>query len=353
MIGGVLDAVSHRSSVRAYAQTHALGHASARMVTSVDWSLGMFRPLQVLRLHLLAALALCVLAWPASACINEFATNRQGHTFMVDEPVGERLVETLTTNSRVLDDGEIKHIRALAKAVRTQPGFENRNDLGVVLIRYGRTTDAIRLFLANERDFPGRYQTATNLGTALELAGFDAVALRWIRIGMQRNPQAHRGTEWLHARILEAKLAQARDRAWLQSHSVAGVAFAPVALPPLPQRYPAGNDRRPVHPAALHQALYYQLSERLAFVRPTDPVVANLLQDWATLNLAGGPLQNADALYGLAERYGAAQAPLTRKRREAVRALLARKPSESNDNDTRCPICVIPDPAYDPAASGP
>jgi hypothetical protein len=43
---------------------------------------------------------------------------------------------------------------------------------------------------------------------------------------------------------------------------------------------------------------------RTGFFKPRDPIVANLLLDWATLNLACGPIENADALYDLAVTYG-------------------------------------------------
>ena len=63
------------------------------------------------------------------------------------------------------------------------------------------------MFLALERRYPGHHETAANLGTALELAGHDAPALQWIRIGIRRNADEHYGSEWLHVRILEAKIA--------------------------------------------------------------------------------------------------------------------------------------------------
>jgi hypothetical protein len=52
---------------------------------------------------------------------------------------------------------------------------------------------------------------AANLGTALELLGNKEEALHWIREGIRRNPQSHEGTEWLHAKILEAKIAAQKD----------------------------------------------------------------------------------------------------------------------------------------------
>lgn len=227
---------------------------------------------------------------------------------------------------------------------RKAPTFEHLNDLGVALIHQRKYTAAARLFIDIERLFPGRHQTAANLGTTLELMGRDEAALRWIRLGIRRNADEHAGTEWLHARILEANIALKRDPHHLDDRSVAGVVFKPVAVPPLPLAYPPGNDGRPVQPHALYRALSYQLSERLQFVKPKDPVVANLLSDWATLNLAGGPVENAVALYALADRYGAPRTPLQAQREREARLIMTRAARERPRNLGRCPICppVVP-----------
>lgn len=277
----------------------------------------------------------------ACACINTVGTDRTGRRFEPNWYTGDELVTMLTSRRtpdgrRGLDQQSLR----LAKEVRAAPDFGNRNDLAVNLIRQGETTAAMRLLVANERDFPGRPETAANLGTALELAGFDDIALRWIRIGIRRNAGEHLGTEWLHARILEAKIAARRDPTYFDTHSVAGVRFGDTVLPSLPAAYPPGNDGRPVGPFGLNQALNYQLFERLQFVQPPDPVVANLLVDWGTLNLAGGSIEDAKAVYRLANRYGARSTPLMRERLERIEAILA---GPTRDADGPCAICAPSD----------
>ena len=288
--------------------------------------------------RIVAGLLLAAWSSLACACVNSVGTDRSGQRFFPHWYIGEELVRSLTwrmtRTGRELLDAESWR---LAKDVKATPDFANRNDLAVNLIRQGETTAAMRLLLANERDFPGRPETAANLGTALELAGFDAIALRWIRIGIRRNADEHRGTEWLHARILEAKIAASHDPAYLATHSVAGVRFEDTVLPPLPTAYPSGNDGRPVTPFALNQALSYQLHERLQFVRSSDPVVANLLLDWGTLNLAGGSVEDAKAVYGLAVRYGARSTPLMQARLKRIDAILA-GPKRDADGSS-CAIC--------------
>lgn len=123
---------------------------------------------------------------------------------------------------------------------------------------------------------------AANLGTAYELMGKDELALEWIRKGIERNPESHQGSEWLHVRILEAKIGLKKDPDWLKGHSVAGLDFGDGELPsrPSPSSLPLGNDGKPLSFLRAHAGIGYQLSERLRFVKPADPVVADLLMDY-------------------------------------------------------------------------
>ena len=156
----------------------------------------------------------------------------------------------------------------------------------------------------------------------------------------------HDGTEWLHARILEAKVADAAGH-WKHCRSIAGIAFDDALVPSLPKAMPAGNDGKPVRPYELDRAFRYQLDERMQFVKPRDWAVANLLSDWAALNLAGGPLENAKALHGLALRYGEPPTLVWSRRLAHIHRVLA-KAKEAQEDAFDCPICeplaAIPPP---------
>lgn len=289
-----------------------------------------------MRIRMLVAAALLSGLPAAQACINSVGTDHAGHRFSADWYTGEEMTRALSEQSQrryVLGEA-----RATVEEVRKRPDFENMTNLGVLLIYQGQYGRAVRHFLVVERRFPGRHETAANLGTALELAGHDETALRWIRIGIRRNQNEHVRSEWLHARILEAKIALSKDPGYLKNHSVAGVAFEQALVPSLPSAMPPGNDGKPVAPWQLDRSLSYQLHERAQFVAPQDPVVANLLSDWATLNLAGGPVENADALYRLAVRYGAPRDELMRNRQEYIARTLAQADQETITG-ARCAIC--------------
>lgn len=288
-------------------------------------------------------LLLSLLALPcgASACINSVGTDREGRQFLPVEYTGKELRDSLLSqNGRKYWLGETHKVIDKAKKI---PDFESLTNLAVATIYQGRYPEAIRLLLAIEKRYPGRNETAANLGTALELSGHDHAALKWIRIGIVRDRKEHFGTEWLHARILESKIEAARQPGYLNGRSVADVEFNDVLVPSMPTQMPLGNSGKPVQPYELDRALRYQLSERLQFVRPKDAVVASLLMDWATLNLVGGPVENVEVLYDMAVDYGAAQTDLMKARRNKARSILANA-KESEKFDGRCQICMPPPP---------
>lgn len=275
---------------------------------------------------------------PASACINEIATDYKGGRLDGFQPLAAELEQRVATQP--LDAMLwLRDRKRVIAAARAQPGLSELTDLGILLIAQGQYNAAAQHFMRIERLFPGHAETAGNLGTALELGGHDAVALRWIRIGIRRNVQEHQGSEWLHARILETKLALARDPEAMRGRSIAGLVFEPWTVPPLPRSAARDNGGHPLTARGANSALAYQLYERLVFVKPKDPVVANLLEDAATLNLAGGSIEDALGLYALALSYGAEHTPLMQKREAYIRRVLARSASVDGWTDGDCAVC--------------
>lgn len=157
----------------------------------------------------------------------------------------------------------------------TGPFAELANDLAVARILQGRHDEAITLLKDLEARRPGIAATAANLGTAYELKGWNVAALSWIREGLRRNPLEHRGSEWIHVRILEAKLALKKDPRWLESNSVLGLQFGDAPTPQEPATA-ADHNGNAIPIADANAALDYQLLERTALVAPPDPIVADL-----------------------------------------------------------------------------
>lgn len=136
--------------------------------------------------------------------------------------------------------------------------YAERIDYSAALLFAGRYGDAVTILIQLEKDFPGKYATASNLGTAYELTGDVDKALEWIKTGMVRNTDSHEGTEWLHVAILETKLKLKADPTWLETNSVLD-----------------GSQSLPRE--VKERALEYQLNERLYFIHENDPIMCDLM----------------------------------------------------------------------------
>jgi tetratricopeptide (TPR) repeat protein len=185
----------------------------------------------------------------------------------------------------------------LQSGLRGSTNFNARSDYAVSLVYLGKTEEAVELLERLEKEQPGTYVVAANLGTALELLGRNEEALQWIREGIHRNPQSHQGTEWLHAKILEAKIAQEKDPNYFKKHSV-------LELDPQQVTSEMTIEGRTFSPKEVGEALQYQLQERLQFVKPADPAVASLLFDYAAIEARTNILESAKGLLQMAVEYG-------------------------------------------------
>jgi hypothetical protein len=191
-----------------------------------------------------------IVASPAFACVNTFAS---------------RLLEARGTGNTA----ELAKITAeTEQAWRAAPTLENTNDLAVGRILTGKPEEGIQLLRDLEKRQPGNAKVAANLGTALELTGSDQEALQWIRESVNRDPSEHQGSEWVHVKILEAKLALKRNSGWLRGHSVVGWRESETLL---------ADERGLVRsPVDLIAPINYQLAERTQFVDAPDAIVGDL-----------------------------------------------------------------------------
>lgn len=171
------------------------------------------------------------------------------------------------------------------------------NNLAVALLHLGEVKEAIKILEDWESKQPGQYFTAANLGTAYELNGENRKALDWIKEGIKRNKDAHYGTEWLHVKILEAKLALEKEPDWLDRHRVLGI--------DPPKNLPTDHLGQPKTLPELEDALVYQLHERLEFVKPPEPIVGQLLDDLSKVFAVKRTPEHAKAIRDLSLSYSA------------------------------------------------
>ena len=274
--------------------------------------------LRTLPTGLTALLILIAAGASVSACLQYYATDIEGHSIELEGFGPHHYIKYLTDHNQHMFHAHEKPDEPLAASV----DYKQRSDQAATMVHEGKYAQAIEIFEAIEKEHPGEYVIAANLGTAYELSGNNEKALQWISEGIKRDPKSHFGTEWLHVKILEAKLALAKDPDWLKSHSVLGLNFENEARPKTPWQFPEGQDLK-----STQKALEYQLHERLEFVKPPDPIVADLLGDLGNIVALTLSVEHAKAVYDLALTYKPVHADLITKRRDFMQSLASTDPS--------------------------
>ena len=166
------------------------------------------------------------------------------------------------------------------------------SDAGIVLILQAKYREAKELYLRIERLEPGRYATASNLGTVYELLGDNQNAIVWIKKAIEINPQSHHGSEWLHVKVLEAKINGDQS---ISSEFLINTNFG---VNPVPE-----NNMSQQELIQLRDAIFFQLNERVTFIKPPDKIIANLMFDLGNANYFLGQRKDAVTIYEKAREY--------------------------------------------------
>lgn len=289
-------------------------------------------------LYVLVVAALISSSLQANACINVVGTNNRGEYIRPMSYTGQALKPQLATPT---DKAFLIPWSKYAVAdVRKSPTFPHLIELSAVLVRFGKFREAVKLLQFVENKYPGRFETASNIGTAYELLGQNEDALKWIREGLKRNPNDHFGTEWLHVHILNAKLGKLPQQ--VRGRSILNLDFGNDTMPNRPRQLPDGNDGKPVSLYAMGAALRYQLTERIWFVPAPDKMIAGMLLDWANLELLAGSVESADVLYEAAIRYGIKEDRIISLRRKEVANILSQAKKNPSSRQGECELCNPP-----------
>jgi hypothetical protein len=244
---------------------------------------------------LLAILVLLTAGTHANACLWLHGTTIEGHYKRVEGFDPAKILKERIKDHPANEKG-------FFKTFHYQPDdpVARKNDEAVQVLLKGNPAKAVTMLEKIEAEHPGQYYTAANLGTALELAGDDVAALKWIKEGIRRNPKSHMHTEWLHARILETKINLKDDPAWMKTHTITGADFEQIKSP----GYSLDTLQRPVTAEDIRESLHSQIEVRMLFVKPKDVIVAQLLKELALVEAKIGFLQQAVAYTELGELYG-------------------------------------------------
>jgi hypothetical protein len=191
------------------------------------------------------------------------------------------------------DGGYAEAIDELDSLFKTTNDFDYLSDKGVLLIIDGQYEKAIELYLDIERAQPNRYTTASNVGTAYELAGQNEKALHWIKRAVEIDSTSHHNSEWIHVKILEAKI---KGEEYFTTSFLLNKDFGDKSLPQ--------SSMTKAELDTLAKGLFFQLHERMSFVEPKEKIVAQLLFDLGNVMLLQGEYKDALEVYHKAELYG-------------------------------------------------
>lgn len=209
-----------------------------------------------------------------------------------------------------------EELKQISKKFKTH---QELNDYGVLLIYAQQYNRAIEVFNEIEESHPYLAKTAANLGTAYELKGDLKQAKYWIQQGMQRDPNIHHGSEWIHIKILDAQINQLQDKQWIKHNDVLGLDFGQKAQPTAKVKSIDFNDQT----FSLDEILEHskiQMDQRLRFVEH-DPISAQILFNMANIEveLLSGGEDEVWSLYELADSTGFVDKALIEKRIHYIR----------------------------------
>lgn len=173
----------------------------------------------------------------------------------------------------------------LKKKLETKADFKLLSDYGLYLVKGGKVNEARVLFTALAKAYPNEYTIISNLGTTYELLGENEKALKYIRKGLKLNPNSHGGSEWIHVKLLEAKIGLDKDLNYLKGRTI---------LELTPKQEASETIRK---------QLYIQLQERFPFCKGPDPVMADLFIDLGDCYAESISFEHAKGLYQIAKKY--------------------------------------------------
>lgn len=226
-----------------------------------------------------------ILSTNVFACINEYRTLLNGEVIYTDPTSGKIWTQEIDT----LELREKSN--NLLLAYKRSDSIENYSDYGATLIYLGDFLKAKEVYEEIERLKPNLYTTASNLGTIYELIGEPKLGLDWIKKSIELNPNSHKGSEWIHIKILEFKTNNSND----YSNSILGLDFGNDNIP---------NNQNKYDLEKLKEHIWYQLRERSNFVKPKNKIVGNIYFDLGNIMAQTRDVQSALESYEASKEYG-------------------------------------------------
>jgi tetratricopeptide (TPR) repeat protein len=219
----------------------------------------------------------------SNACLNSYySIDKEGHLHSADDL--QRAFNT-NFNLKLIE----RKLTKLKQQLDKKQDYKLLSDYAVLLLKAGKTTEALDILIELSKHYPNEYKIASNLGTAYELNGDVEKAIQFIKRGMELSPGAHEGSEWVHISVLETKLKMALDTAYLSKNSVLNL-----------------TEEKKNNPLIRDQILI-QVRERFPFSPGPNPIMVSLLIDLADCYVNTASIEFSKALYTISENYYGAE----------------------------------------------
>lgn len=180
----------------------------------------------------------------------------------------------------------VAKLSLLEKKLNKEHAYTLLSDYAVGLMKLGKTKEAQEILAVLYKHYPNEYKLASNLGTAYELIGEVDSALKYIKRGLELNPNDHEGSEWIHVKILEAKQKLKKNPNYLQDNTVLQL-----------------TDKQ-MKDKAVSEQIEIQVRERFPFSQSgNDAIMASLMIDLGDAYAHSQSIEYAKAFYDIAKEY--------------------------------------------------
>lgn len=181
--------------------------------------------------------------------------------------------------------GNVQQLKKLELKLKKEKKYMLLSDYSVGLMKLGKQDVAVEILKRLYAAYPNEYRIAANLGTAYELNGQNDSALKYIKRDMELNPDDHKGSEWVHIKVLETKLQLSGNPAYLGNYTVLQL-----------------TDKQKNDDVVFYQILI-QLKERVPFTPHKDQIMASLFTDLGDIAANIKSVEYAKAYYQIAKNY--------------------------------------------------
>lgn len=225
-------------------------------------------------------LFLFLYAFQTNACLNYYySLDKDGHLY----ELGETWKFPFNKNFNL--ELNVSKLKKLKKKLKEEKKYMLLSDYALCLMKIGKAKEALTILAELYKHYPNEYQIASNLGTAYELNSKNDSALKYIKRGLQLNPNDHEGSEWIHIKILEAKQKLKTDPSYLDKQSVLQLS------------------EKQKKDSAIRNQLDIQLKERVPFTPGPDAIMVSLFNDLGDLSANLRSIEYARAYYQIAKDY--------------------------------------------------